>query len=471
MARITEELVRKRAEHNECEIFSLEELSLHQQDLVKIEHLDRWCRDLKILYLQNNLIGKCIENVSKLKKLEYLNLALNNVEKIENLKGCESLQKLDLTVNFVGELTSIECLRSNIFLEEIYLTGNPCAQFEGYQDFVFATLPQLKRLDGHEIEKSERIKAMQVLESTREKIVKQQEIYKAKRREQKEDARKNEDKENNNEDEKYTMIYEIFTVYPLSCVQIICTRFIFYIPDENLSKEELESKKDQEFWSEQVDFTPESRTAIQNKLKENKEKTHESKFKEPKKEKHERRYFNEEGKPMNINEGKVNFKLTETDDDSAFVLDVSCYRYMDTSLIDADVQPWYVRVTMKGNLLQLSLLEEVKPDSSTAKRSQITGHLIITMPKLYPPNVPTKRPTTERFQSTNSHTVCKTSNKVPEKLELNETQSFESTLSSIARDSPNKTKTKQQLFVKPKTKVEPVNSADFVDDPDVPPLV
>uniref|UniRef100_H2Z734 Leucine-rich repeat-containing protein 6 n=1 Tax=Ciona savignyi TaxID=51511 RepID=H2Z734_CIOSA len=351
MARITEELVRKRAEHNECEIFSLEELSLHQQDLVKIEHLDRWCRDLKILYLQNNLIGK-IENVSKLKKLEYLNLALNNVEKIENLKARLSLQKLDLTVNFVGELTSIECLRSNIFLEEIYLTGNPCAQFEGYQDFVFATLPQLKRLDGHEIEKSERIKAMQVLESTREKIVKQQEIYKAKRREQKEDARKNEDKENNNEDE-----------------------------------EELESKKDQEFWSEQVDFTPESRTAIQNKLKENKEKTHESKFKEPKKEKHERRYFNEEGKPMNINEGKVNFKLTETDDDSAFVLDVSCYRYMDTSLIDADVQPWYVRVTMKGNLLQLSLLEEVKPDSSTAKRSQITGHLIITMPKLYPPNV------------------------------------------------------------------------------------
>uniref|UniRef100_H2Z733 Leucine-rich repeat-containing protein 6 n=1 Tax=Ciona savignyi TaxID=51511 RepID=H2Z733_CIOSA len=459
MARITEELVRKRAEHNECEIFSLEELSLHQQDLVKIEHLDRWCRDLKILYLQNNLIGKCIENVSKLKKLEYLNLALNNVEKIENLKGCESLQKLDLTVNFVGELTSIECLRSNIFLEEIYLTGNPCAQFEGYQDFVFATLPQLKRLDGHEIEKSERIKAMQVLESTREKIVKQQEIYKAKRREQKEDARKNEDKENNNEDEvKYKCIVCTFNNI---CGTVIC--------NENLSKEELESKKDQEFWSEQVDFTPESRTAIQNKLKENKEKTHESKFKEPKKEKHERRYFNEEGKPMNINEGKVNFKLTETDDDSAFVLDVSCYRYMDTSLIDADVQPWYVRVTMKGNLLQLSLLEEVKPDSSTAKRSQITGHLIITMPKLYPPNVPTKRPTTERFVYYKFNPVGYLS--LPEKLELNETQSFESTLSSIARDSPNKTKTKQQLFVKPKTKVEPVNSADFVDDPDVPPLV
>lgn len=30
---VTEELVRKRAEHNECEISTLEEVSLHQQDI------------------------------------------------------------------------------------------------------------------------------------------------------------------------------------------------------------------------------------------------------------------------------------------------------------------------------------------------------------------------------------------------------------------------------------------------------
>jgi hypothetical protein len=32
---VTEELVRKRAEHNDLEIFSLEELSLHQQNIEK----------------------------------------------------------------------------------------------------------------------------------------------------------------------------------------------------------------------------------------------------------------------------------------------------------------------------------------------------------------------------------------------------------------------------------------------------
>ena len=33
--KVTEQLVRKRAEHNEMEIFSLEEISLHQQDIEK----------------------------------------------------------------------------------------------------------------------------------------------------------------------------------------------------------------------------------------------------------------------------------------------------------------------------------------------------------------------------------------------------------------------------------------------------
>jgi protein TilB len=68
----------------------------------RIEHLDKWCRELRIVYLQSNLISKIgkfykeifivlllfiLENISRLKKLEYINLALNNIEYIENLSG------------------------------------------------------------------------------------------------------------------------------------------------------------------------------------------------------------------------------------------------------------------------------------------------------------------------------------------------------------------------------------------------
>ncbi len=42
-----------------------------------------------------------MENIGKLKDLEYINLSLNNIQKIENVRGCESLKKLDLTLNFV----------------------------------------------------------------------------------------------------------------------------------------------------------------------------------------------------------------------------------------------------------------------------------------------------------------------------------------------------------------------------------
>uniref|UniRef100_A0A1B6ISK9 U2A'/phosphoprotein 32 family A C-terminal domain-containing protein n=1 Tax=Homalodisca liturata TaxID=320908 RepID=A0A1B6ISK9_9HEMI len=184
MVFITEELVRKRSEHNDRVISTLEELSLHQEDIEKIEHLQNWCRDLKILLLQSNLIPK-IENLNKMKYLEYLNLALNNIELIENLEGCESLQKLDLTLNFIGDLQSVERLKANSHLEELYLSGNPCTDYEGYREYVIATLPQLKSLDGVDIQRSDRIKALQAYGSIKASVVADQLNYRKQREKQK----------------------------------------------------------------------------------------------------------------------------------------------------------------------------------------------------------------------------------------------------------------------------------------------
>lgn len=58
--------------------------------------------------------------------------------------GCEDLQKLDLTANFIGELSSVKSLKKNIHLRELFLVGNPCTDFEGYREFVVATLQQLQ---------------------------------------------------------------------------------------------------------------------------------------------------------------------------------------------------------------------------------------------------------------------------------------------------------------------------------------
>ncbi len=95
--------------------------------------------------------------------------------------GCEFLQKLDFTVNFIGDLLSVETLKNHAHLEELFLTGNPCTEFEGYREFVVATLPKLQRLDGTDVSKSERIEATQKLSSIRTLIIQQQAEYMDKR--------------------------------------------------------------------------------------------------------------------------------------------------------------------------------------------------------------------------------------------------------------------------------------------------
>ena len=52
-----------------------------------------------------------------------------------------------------------------------YLVGNPCTEIEGYRHFVIASLPQLQTLDGKDIEKSEKIIAMQEYGSIRERLI------------------------------------------------------------------------------------------------------------------------------------------------------------------------------------------------------------------------------------------------------------------------------------------------------------
>lgn len=57
---------------------------------------------------------------------------------------------------------------------------------------------------------------------------------------------------------------------------------------------------------------------------------------------------------------------------------------MDTSYIDVDVNPTYVRVTIKGKILQLTLPCEVSVEKSNVRRNTVTGSLVIAMARLTP---------------------------------------------------------------------------------------
>ncbi|KAL4479995.1 hypothetical protein ABPG74_020511 [Tetrahymena malaccensis] len=344
MPRITQELLKGRAEHNEGCLSNLEEITLHQFELEKIELLETYCRHLKILYLQNNIIEK-MEGLNKLKELEYLNLALNNISKIEGISGCESLKKLDFTVNFI-DLEELEDSLINAsrcpMLKELYLTGNPCTDWSGYRDFTIATIPQLESLDGKEITPTDRIKANQAYEDLLVDLHHKIEMRQIEK--QKQEQLKNQQ-----------------AVVPAGSIEV--------------NQEDKSNEKQP--------YTKESRKQMylemaQEKEKKEREKNPE-KFKEPKK---ESSMFRADGEIRQCNEGKYDFKLKEFDDPEWSQFELQVPKFMDTSFIDVNLDPKWVSVRVKGKLTQLRLDQEIIVEQSEIKRSQTTGALVIKMKKL-----------------------------------------------------------------------------------------
>eukprot|EP00949_MAST-11_sp_MAST-11-sp1_P003825 g3825.t1 len=336
MVRITRELLRKKAEHHEDILPTLEELSLHQLEIEKIEVVGDICRKLKILYLQNNIIAK-IEGLSHCKDMEYLNLALNNITRIEGLRTCEFLNKLDLTVNFIDMDTfedSISELRYNRMLKELYLMGNPAADWEGHRHFVAAALPQLHTLDGKEITRTERILAHQRLPQLVREL---REGAAAVRVRKLREAGLPIDEEAHHPANRVEMYREV--------------------AEEKKEKEDREN----EMKPKKRDYASEHENTVQEQRKKERELGSEVR---------------------QCNQGRYEFRLEDEDGEGNVTLTVHIPRFIDTSLIDVDVQPTYVSVIVKNKTLRLSLPEEVKPDKGKAERSQTTGHLKLTLPKL-----------------------------------------------------------------------------------------
>lgn len=430
MVRITVEMVRKKAEHHDRLLAPLEEIALHQENIEKIEYIQDWCPKLKILLMQSNLIAK-IENLNKLKHLTYLNLALNNIEIIENLERCESLEKLDLTLNFIGEIVSVENLAGNYNLQYLYLLGNPCMDFDNYRDFVIGTLPQLTTLDGTDIERSDRIKALQNLKIIRSDILFEQENYRYQRKKQK--SRLERDIQSKWDNEYRDMD-----------------------PDERNKK----------FYAEKCEHAPEVRYEIE-RMRQLKLKSYETEKKVE--EKREYKIFAPDGRPFNINQPKIDFFFDDLDR-SKYILDLAVYKHLDTSLVDIDVQPHYVRATIKGKVFQLHLPEEVDISNSTAQRSQITGHLVVTMPKANAfLNAPPVKSTTKEAQLLTEHKVeeCQysTGQSKREFLEIGPSDNIlDFTKMTTVRSTPDYIDPRMKLGAK-------MPSPDFVDNPEVPDLI
>eukprot|EP00472_Partenskyella_glossopodia_P006027 CAMPEP_0197540744 /NCGR_PEP_ID=MMETSP1318-20131121/66770_1 /TAXON_ID=552666 /ORGANISM="Partenskyella glossopodia, Strain RCC365" /LENGTH=395 /DNA_ID=CAMNT_0043099833 /DNA_START=146 /DNA_END=1333 /DNA_ORIENTATION=- len=370
MTRITVDLIRKKAEHNEGILESLEELSLHQLNLEKIEVIGSCCKRLKILYLQNNLIPK-IENLRRLKDVEYLNLALNNIKLIQGLESCESLKKLDLTVNFIpieNLAVSIENLTKNSRLDSLFLSGNPCCEFKGYREFVVGSLPFLNKLDGKKITKSERILARQQLSEIRAALAPmgldvKGEAEKDGGRERAGDAAAGADDDDDDDDDDDNDIPTLE------------------------QREEKEGDEEEAFTAEnRLKWFKEEEEEERKKQEERQKAIEDRKPKDPLKEARKKMSMKvvpedvPEGKlPKQRNMARVKFAFSE-DSLGNLICTIDAPKYLDTSLIEVDIHPKWFQCVIKDKNLLLHTPEEVHPDKSRIKRLLHNGQLLLIMP-------------------------------------------------------------------------------------------
>lgn len=348
MARLTVELLRRRAEHNEGCLSTLKEVALHQQDIEKLEVIGDVCRELEIIYLCNNYIPR-IEGLRHLKWLKYLNLAVNSIQHIEGLEGCEALEKLDLTLNFVEDMKDIARLRANPFLEILHLTGNPCTRTEGYRAYVVHILPHLVELDGSEIIKSERIAARQEEDGVLEVVDREAEAARERERLIREMKDQGIDPFPPKYNEKGERVYGHSAEERAQMLQ---------------EQQEIDEKK-----KKATEPLPGSISELHQQLNTKPVRL------TPEEE------MTKYGRLLMRNEGKLPFALKDEPEDEEVTLTVLPGKFISTTLINITADINCIRVVVKGKLLQVPLQSDIAPDAVKVQRATTNGELKITAPR------------------------------------------------------------------------------------------
>lgn len=269
------------------------------------------------------------------------------------------------------------------------MLGNPCQSnwADGFQEYVIASLPQLQLLDGKDIHRSDRIKALQVF-AERQRYVREQ----AKRiRAEKEKARAEEEELEAKAQAEAKAVEEEKDVIEVSNSEATDIS----VPSTESKAEDREGgegKKSVFKSNEKLPYTPHTRREMYMELAEQKEEEEARKRENQPKERSTeaehaealrkaRHQEQDDGSIRQCNEGKWEFRILDEIFD--VILEVDLPRFLDTSLIDVDVHPSYVSIVAKNKLFRLRFPELVHSDAGKAERSKVTGTLRLTLPKAH----------------------------------------------------------------------------------------
>ena len=195
-------------------------------------------------------------------------------------------------------------------------------------------MPQIKRLDGEDIDKSQRLDAKQRLAENEAALEKLAEANRAKKEFEAKEGKHN--------------------------------------PDA-WSRENR--------WDHYVEQQEEKRKRSEERKKNSMFKDYNEMVEEQEKNKGPASVLNAQGNVRQCNQGRYQYSFKDSDDKTQIIFECEVPKFMDTSSLNVDVQPTYVRVVVKDKVTQLHWPDEVLTDGAKVQRSQTTGWLMITCNK------------------------------------------------------------------------------------------
>merc|ERR1712087_376102 len=175
--------------------------------------------------------------------------------------------------------------------------------------------------------------------------------------------------------------------------------------------------------------------------------------------------YNARGEIRQCNEGRYDFDMDEETDPLLVIFELGVPKYLDTSALDVDINPLYVRVVVKDKVTQLKVPCEIAPDASKVQRSRTTGRLRIEMPKVEPGRVRGQKKSSEPELQPLQAEIDSKGTKAPAPK-----AKAAVSVKGIYQDPKRVAQPKEKELLKEVRTIRTAGSAEDSDDDGIPPL-
>lgn len=117
----------------------------HVDSLYHVKNINFWGRDISDVSVMN-----------RLPNVEVISLSINKITTLRDFQNCYKLRELYVRKNEIADYHEIDYLVDLPNLRVLWLEENPCCQINGFYQYVLNKLPNLTRLDKHDITDKDR---------------------------------------------------------------------------------------------------------------------------------------------------------------------------------------------------------------------------------------------------------------------------------------------------------------------------